>query len=193
MMPSASQALMAGAAALLSLQVWASSLPPELRGALPGDAPSGQAKLTFWGFEVYQAALWVAPGFNAKRYFAHDFALQLAYLRDFSGADIAKRSLAEMARLTPISESKAERWAKQMRALFPDVKAGDRLTGLHQPGVGARFLFNGQPLGEIADPEFARLFFGIWLSPQTSEPKLRLSLLQQVTAAAAGAPVASTP
>ena len=193
MMPSASQALMAGAAALLSLQVWASSLPPELRGALPGDAPSGQAKLTFWGFEVYQASLWVAPGFNANRYFAHDFALQLAYLRDFSGADIAKRSLAEMARLTPISESKAERWAQQMRALFPDVKAGDRLTGLHQPGVGARFMFNGQPLGEIADPEFARLFFGIWLSPQTSEPKLRLSLLQQVTAAAAGAPVASTP
>ncbi len=184
MMPSVSQALLAGAAALLSLQVWSSSLPSELRGALPGAAPSGQAKLTFWGFDVYQASLWVAPGFDASRYFAHDFALQLAYLRDFSGADIARRSLAEMAHQAAITGPKAERWLEQMQALFPDVKSGDRLTGMHQSGVGARFFFNGQPLGEIADPEFARLFFGIWLSPQTSEPKLRQSLLQQLTAAA---------
>ena len=32
-------------------------------------------------------------------------------------------------------------------------------------------------VGEVADPEFARLFFGIWLSPNTSEPSLRQALL----------------
>lgn len=32
-------------------------------------------------------------------------------------------------------------------------------------------------VGEVADPEFARLFFGIWLSPNTSEPALRQALL----------------
>jgi len=30
-----------------------------------------------------------------------------------------------------------------MHEAFPDVKAGDRITGMHQPGVGARFWFNG--------------------------------------------------
>ena len=179
----ARQALLAGAAGVLSLQVWATSLPPALRGALPMAALAGQAKLSFWGFEVYQATLWVAPGFSANTYADHGFALELAYLRDFSGADIARRSLAEIERQTPISAEQAQRWGDQMRALFPDVKTGERLTGLHRPGAGARFLHNGRVLGEIADPEFARLFFGIWLSTNTSEPKLRLALLQQLTAA----------
>ncbi len=192
MKPLARQAVLTGAAGLLSLQVWANSPPVELRVALPTAALAGQAKLTFWGFDVYQASLWVAPGFSASAYADHGFALELVYLRDFSGADIAKRSLAEMARQAPIRDEQASRWGDQMRALFPDVKAGDRLTGIHLSGVGARFVINGRPLGEIVDPEFARLFFGIWLSPQTSEPKLRLALLRQLTPAAA-ATLATTP
>jgi hypothetical protein len=51
------------------------------------------------------------------------------------------------------------------------------VTGIHRPGVGAVFQINGKPGGEIADAQFARLFFGIWLSPTTSEPKLRSALL----------------
>lgn len=188
MKPLVRQAVMAGAAGLISLQVWATSLPAELRLAMPAAALAGQAKLTFWGFEVYQASLWVAPGFTAKAYADHGFALELSYLRDFAGADIAKRSLAEMARQASISDAQALRWGEQMRTLFPDVKAGERLTGIHLPGVGARFVFNGQPLGDIADAEFARLFFGIWLSPQTSEPKLRLALLQQLAPVAGATP-----
>jgi len=64
-----------------------------------------------------------------------------------------------------------------MRALFPDVKAGDVITGVHQPAMGVVFWCNGRLLGEVRDPLFARLFFGIWLSPQTSEPQLRSALL----------------
>lgn len=182
------QAVLTGAAGLLSLQVWANTLPAELRPALPTAALAGQAKLTFWGFEVYQATLWVAPGFTAAAFAEHGFALELTYLRDFAGADIAKRSLAEMARQVPMSAEQAARWDAQMRALFPNVKTGERLTGIHLPGVGARFVFNGQLLGEIKDAEFARRFFAIWLSPQTSEPKLRLALLQQLAPAAGATP-----
>jgi hypothetical protein len=32
-------------------------------------------------------------------------------------------------------------------------------------------------VGEVRDATFARLFFGIWLSPRTSEPQLRAALL----------------
>jgi Chalcone isomerase-like len=188
----AHHALATLAASLISLPASANALPAELRAALPTAALSGQATLRFWGFEVYHASLWVAPGFSASRYFDHGFALELAYLRDLSGGDIAKRSLTEMARQASIGPEQGRRWGEQMGALFPNVKAGDRLTGIHLPGVGARFVLNGQPLGEIKDAEFARLFFGIWLSPQTSEPKLRLALLQQATPAT-GASVATTP
>jgi hypothetical protein len=64
-----------------------------------------------------------------------------------------------------------------MRALFPDVAAGDTLTGVHLPERGARFFHNGRLLGEIRDPQFSRAFFAIWLDPRTREPSLRAALL----------------
>jgi hypothetical protein len=64
-----------------------------------------------------------------------------------------------------------------MTQLFPDVAQGDRITGVQVPGVAARFFHNGKARGEVRDAEFTRLFFGIWLSSRTSEPKLRDALL----------------
>lgn len=162
--------------------VSAQALPQELRPSLPSASLSGQARFRFWGFEVYQATLWVAPGFAGLGYEQSPFALELAYLRDFKGADIAKRSIAEMRRqasITPMTPAQETAWENQMRALFPDVSAGDRITGLNQPATGAVFWSNGRLIGEVRDPLFAKLFFGIWLSPQTSEPQLRRALLAQ--------------
>jgi len=98
--------------------------------------------MRFWGFEVYQASLWVTPGFSAAGYAQSPFALELTYLRDFKGADIAKRSIAEMRRQAPLSSAQESAWETQMRTLFPDVKIGDRITGVHQPGLGAVFWHN---------------------------------------------------
>jgi len=159
-------------------------VPQELQADLPAASLSGQAKMTFWGFDVYQATLWVAPGFVASAYEQSAFALELAYLRDFKGADIAQRSMAEMRRQAPLDTELQVRWESRMRALFPDVKAGDRITGVHLPGAGALFWSNGRLLGEVRDSRFAKLFFGIWLSPQTSEPQLRQALLAQARALA---------
>ncbi len=65
-----------------------------------------------------------------------------------------------------------------MRALFPDVAPGDTITGLHLSDGGARFYFRERHLGDIADAEFARRFFAIWLDPRTRAPQLRGALLQ---------------
>jgi len=40
------------------------------------------------------------------------------------------------------------------------------------------FSHNGAPTGSIAGEDFARDFFGIWLSPNTSAPSLRKNLLK---------------
>jgi hypothetical protein len=64
-----------------------------------------------------------------------------------------------------------------MQDAFPDVKEGDRITGIHLPTVGARFYFNGQLRATVKDVAFSQQFFGIWLSPTTSEPRLRTELL----------------
>jgi hypothetical protein len=170
-------AMITGAMALFGTKLSAQEPPSELRATLPGAALAGQATMRVWGFDVYRASLWVPPGFSPADFAQHAFALELSYLRDFAGADIAKRSLSEMRRQGPIESAVEVRWEAQMRAVFPDVKAKERITGIHQPGVGAVFLGNGRPLGEIRDPAFAKAFFGIWLSPQTSEPRLRTALL----------------
>ena len=64
-----------------------------------------------------------------------------------------------------------------MTQAFPDVNPGERLTGLFWPDEGVRFFHNGRLRADIADAEFARKFFAIWLSPKSSQPKLRLALL----------------
>ncbi|MFY3385362.1 chalcone isomerase family protein [Paracidovorax sp. MALMAid1276] len=145
--------------------------------ASPGLRMSGQGVLRFLGLEVYRARLWVSPGFDPADYGALPLALELTYQRDFSAQAIAKRSLEEMRRVGRFTPEQAARWQQALQAALPDVSSGDRLLGIHQPGVGATFRMGGRVVGEVADAEFSRLFFGIWLSPQTSEPTLRQQLL----------------
>ena len=155
----------------------AEDLRPELKELLPQSRLMGKSRLTVWGFEVYDARLWAQPGFKADSLPSQSFALELAYLRDFANGDVAERSIKEMRRSASISEAQAKAWVAEMLRVIPNVKKGDRVMGIHRPGAGALFMVNGKPSGEIRDAEFARLFFGIWLSPKTSEPKLRSALL----------------
>ena len=138
---------------------------------------SGQGVFRFLGFEVYRARLWVSPGFDADHYGAQPLALELTYHRDFTAEAIARRSIEEMRRVGSFTPQQAARWQQALQAALPDVKPGDRLLGIHQPGVGAVFKMAGRVVGEVPDAEFSRLFFGIWLSPRTSEPGLRQELL----------------
>ena len=188
-------ALPAGLAALLcaGAALAQPSAPPAAPGAVPSHAGApqarpelsalpqvrliGQARLKVWGFDVYDVRLWAQPPFNAASVAASALALELNYLRNFQAADIAERSLKEMRRSHPVSDAQAAQWKAESLRVIPDVRKGDRVTGVHRPGQGAAFWVNGRASGEVLDADFARLFFGIWLSPDTSEPRLREALL----------------
>jgi hypothetical protein len=157
----------------------AAPLPPELASTLPAARALGAGRLRFLGMGIYDARLWVPSGFNAGAYAQSPLALELTYLRSLSGKLIAERSLKEMRRQANFGAEREQAWLQAMQLAFPDVNAGDRITGLHTPGVGARFWFNGQARPAIADAEFSRLFFGIWLSDASSEPQMRAQLLGQ--------------
>jgi hypothetical protein len=150
---------------------------PEV-AALPGVVPTAPVRLRVWGFEVYDARLWTPVGFRHGQYPQFPFALELDYLRKLEGAAIATRSIDEMRRVGSFSEAQAQSWLAAMRELFPDVRQGERITGINLPGVGAEFWVNGHRVGVVKDVVFARLFFGIWLDERTSEPKMRAQLLQ---------------
>lgn len=133
--------------------------------------------MRYFGFSVCDARLWVHPRFQLATYWQHPLALELTYQRDLKGSAIAQRSLDEMRRNGPIAPETASLWLSTMNSIFPNVGLGDRIAGVHMVGTGARFWFNGQLRSTVPDPEFSRLFFGIWLSDRTSEPRLRAELL----------------
>ncbi len=152
------------------------TLPPELRGEMPQARLLGKGRLSFFGLPIYDIRLWGKdPALLADPARA-TLALELQYARALSGLRIAERSLQEMQALESFDAAQAARWLAQMQRLFPDVEKGDRITGVQHPGK-ARFFVNGAPRGEVRDADFTRLFFGIWLSPRTSQPELRAALL----------------
>ncbi len=152
-------------------------VPVEIAKALSGMRASGQSRLVVYGFNIYDAKLWVDTSFTPANYTKESFALELRYLRSFSGHSIAERSLKEMRKLGQVSNEKAAEWLVQMKQTFPDIRKSDQLIGIHRPDGSATFMMNGKAIGEVRDAEFNRLFFGIWLSPQSSEPKMRSELL----------------
>lgn len=152
--------------------------PEEVLAALPGAHYRGSGKLTFLRLHVYDASLWVQSNFNPEGFEKQALALELAYARSLKGELIAERSLVEMRKHIEVSPPQAELWLAEMKRIFPDVAAGDRITGLQFPGESTRIYFNGKLRGEVRDADFTRAFFSIWLSPRTSEPKLRLALLK---------------
>jgi hypothetical protein len=153
------------------------SLPAEEAAAWQTARLQGSGRLTFLGLPIYEARLWVQPGWSAERFAQAPLLLELTYARALSGARIAERSLKEMRRSGRVAAHQEAPWLDRMKGLFPDVQAGDRLTGCLVPGQGARFFLNARFLGELRDALFAELFFGIWLAPTTSEPALRAALI----------------
>lgn len=154
--------------------VAAQSLPEAVASTYGPMRELGSGRLRYFGFHVYDARLWSqsAPfDMHAK------FALGLRYARAFTGRDIAMRSAQEMRALETIGEERLAHWSRRMQSVFVDVAPGDELIGVHEPAIGARFYLNGQRLGEIAEPAFARAFFAIWLDARTSAPQLRAALL----------------
>ncbi|MGB4064520.1 MAG: chalcone isomerase family protein [Azonexus sp.] len=133
----------------------------------------GNGEFRRFGFLVYEATLWADD--DPQR---PPLALRLDYKRTLAGAAIAEASVKEMRSLGA-DEASLKRWGQQMTRIFPDVKDGDYIIGQFEPGV-ARFYFNGRLVGEVADADFARAFFGIWLDPKTSAPGLRAALLRRV-------------
>ncbi len=172
----ASAALLATPA--MPLRANAPVLPAAVAEQLPAASFNGGGLYRYWGFSVYEARLWrIASGELPADLSRTPLALELQYKRDFSGIDIARRSLSEIVHVGIGTADQHRRWLEQMEQLFPDVREGDRLLGMIDREGASVFLFNDRPIGRIADPAFSNAFFSIWLSTRTSAPGLRSQLL----------------
>lgn len=133
----------------------------------------GSGKLTWWGLHVYDASFYRVGSLSSP-----EFALELRYHKSFSGSSIANRSMEEMKRLG-ITDDQAMLWGRELTTLLPNVQSGQTLTAMYSPKQGTIFFHDGKQIAQIPGSEFSKAFFGIWLDPKTSAPKLRLELLGQ--------------
>jgi hypothetical protein len=154
----------------------ADPLPEAVKRDLPGLDLSGETTYRFLGIKVYDIRLW-CPGGRYRQ--GEPFALELKYDMNFKGADIAKRSVDEMRGQGYGPDDKLERWRQHMAKVFPDIKPGDTLIGVAEPGKGARFYTRDRFIAAVDDPEFSQAFFDIWLSDKTSEPGLKKRLTEK--------------
>ena len=167
--------LLAGAL-LAAATLGARAEPAELAATIRAEQPYGEGSYKIVFITAYDAALWTDTQHWSMQ---SPFALTLTYHMAFSSDDIVGRSLDEMKQDDPaIGDATLARYRTLMLPLFPAVKSGDEITGLYQPDGTTRFFLNGRPTGQIRDQNFAAAFFGIWLSPRTSAPDLRASLLR---------------
>jgi nitrous oxidase accessory protein NosD len=90
---------------------------------------------------------------------------------------IAERSLLEMRRLGTIESTQSDVWLEWMSHAFPNLAAGDTLSGRSDGNGAVEFMHNGVVTARIQDAEFANRFFGIWLHKATSAPDMRAGLL----------------
>lgn len=154
------------------------AVPAHIHEEIQQAALQGRGSFLWFGLHIYDASLWsTAEGYNPDSDKPQRFALDLVYARSLYGSKIADASIDEIEKLNLGTPEKRHRWLTQMKSLFPDVKQGSHITGIHIPGEAARFYLNGKLLGEIRDAEFAHAFFAIWLDKKTSSPNLRSKLL----------------
>ena len=160
----------------LTATAFAMTRPVEIGGAINAAKPYGQGSLSWLFITAYDASLWT----DARQWSMNErFALTLVYRMSFTTEELANRTIDEMQSVAPhISVQSLTSYRALLQRAFPAVKAGDRITALHTPGSPVRFFHNGKLTAESADPAFAEPFFAFWLSPKTSERKLRSALLR---------------
>lgn len=159
---------------MAALPCAAQALPQAVAKDVPGLSARGEGVMRFFGLKVYDIRLW-----TAMKTFTHadPFALELVYDLSLDGKDIAERSIKEMRGQGHSDEGKLKRWGEEMAKIFPDIRKGDALIGVSIPGKEARFYSRDRFIAAVADAEFARAFFDIWLSEKTSAPGVRARLL----------------
>lgn len=174
------KALVASALSLAQLCALAAVLDPPLPTVVSQVQPQlhriGQDKLTFLFWKIYDIALYTSGSVWKPD---EPYALAVIYNRHFTGPEIADEGVKQMQHLGYQDKDELSRWRSDMLKGFPSVVPGDRVAAVFIPPDEVRFYINDNMTADIKDSGFATAFFGIWLDPKTSEPKLRRTLLNE--------------
>lgn len=129
----------------------------------------GEGEMTYLFWTLYNAELYTTPTRSEQ-------ALKIEYYRDIDSKDLVDATQDQWEKLG-YSDSKIKSWIAPLYEMWPNVKQGSTLTIRVSEDQQSQFYFDEQPIGTITDTQFGQAFLSIWLSENTSEPKLRQQLL----------------
>jgi len=130
----------------------------------------GVSKLTVgYFFDVYVAAFYQLADLgpvdalsDAPRH------LEIHYLRNISKGDFIDAAEDMLSKQhSPEKIAAIREGITQINRNYNDVKKGDRYSLTYLPGSGTELKFNGKSKGIIPGPDFARIYFSIWLGEKS--------------------------
>ena len=131
----------------------------------------GHGNYTRFGFEIYQAHLYVDETKLIKK-----FAIILDYARQIQKDVLIKATIEQLEKLGYPTKKTLE-WKSHLDKIYPNINKGDQFAAIYSPTSGTTFIYGDKIVGNVLDQDFAEAFFGIWLSSKTSAPELRSKLL----------------
>ena len=127
----------------------------------------GVSTFRYWGFRVYTGALYIPTSEASSDTILGEIPkkLVLRYHRSISVDQFVEKSEEILGKHPQLSLIKLRPFLSRMQSMYVPVEDGDAYAITYNPARGElRLFFNERLLGAITDPEFARAYFGIWVS-----------------------------
>jgi len=150
----------------------ATASPPELRGLLEAERPSGCSDYSYLFWDLYRAELWT----DATEPPGEAYALSLVYRSEFSRSELVDSSVEEMARLSSRPQPSLDQARSELEQAFRDVAPGDRITAWRAGPDRLRIFVNGRETGALTRD--VDLFLDIWFGERTRYPAARQAMLE---------------
>lgn len=135
----------------------------------------GRAQFSILFWDIYNSTLYTKSGSYLHEASTQSLIFEIEYLKDITKNDLLERTVEQWKHLN-IPESEYSKFIPTLNIIWPDISSGDKLAMLVQNKQSV-FFFNNLRVGHIEQKEFSKLFLDIWLSPRTSQEKLREQLL----------------
>lgn len=130
-------------------------------------------------FKVTAAALYLPAGVSPERALENiSKHLEIFYYRDVTAAQFIDMGDSALRKnVTRAEWDRMQSHLAKINALYRDVQAGDSYSLSYHPDTGLILSLNNEELGAIEDPDFAALYYRIWLGEQSVNNRFRDEIL----------------
>jgi hypothetical protein len=140
----------------------------------------GMRKATFLKVNVYVGALYVAHPSTDPQPLINPTTpaeLILHFVRNVGIDDLRKAWLEGFEKVAKDQLPALNTRIGTLNSWMAEMKTGQRLVFVRQPGAGIQVSVNGVVQGTIAGDDFSRALFLIWLGADPPNPELKAGLL----------------